>query len=515
MEMVSGVQHRTTDASQDSVERNNLSAPMEENDTKSLSQINLGEGQGNGDVVEAQPLHAHADDALRQQDTSPGIEESDSPRSERTRPSLVVEPDSANAVDRVHTPNIIIFGEAGVGKSSVINLIAGQKRAHISNDALGCTFEYQRHNVKLNGMPFALWDTTGLDEGSEGTVPARQAESNLRVLMQRLAHSGGIHLVIYCIRGTRLTKALKRNYDLFYVTVCRKKVPVALVVTGLEHQEGEIETWWTTNEASLRRNGMRFDAHACVTTLDVDDAVIRARRSDSQRRLQNLLVEYAARRPWKVETSSISWSMFRNILRGGSSTRKKTTQRVVIYDGTASRRTRTRLIGDRQLEYELVYVDKPFTPPPSGKLAGVLVFYTSTLLGTRIPPDDVASLRVFYDVAGGKTCPVVVVLRGCNDDQVAQMCWDAVAPCYSDIHAWPIVDEQSKLDALIEKRCIEHVEVRTSRLHRAYEAIMELFSAVLRWQDSLVVYLVPDAHEYAILRGSVLTGIMAHVDNVI
>ena len=387
-------------------------------------------------------------------------------------------------MDQVHTPNIIIFGEAGVGKSSVINLIAGQKRAHISNDALGCTFEYQRHNVRLNGMPFALWDTTGLDEGSEGTVPARIAESKLKVLMQRLANSGGIHLVIYCIRGTRLTKALKRNYDLFYVTVCRKKVPIALVVTGLEHQQGGMETWWTANEASLQRHGMRFDAHACVTTLDADDPVIREWRSDSQRNLRALLVKYAARRPWKIE-ASISWSMFRNILRGASFMGKQTTQRVIIYDGTASRRTRTRLIGDLQLEYELVYIDKPFIPPSTGNSAGVLVFYTSTLLGTCIPPEDVASLRVFYDAAGGKTCPVIVVLRGCHDDQLAQMYWDSVDPCHSDIHAWPIVDEQAKLDAMIERRCIEHVEVKPSRLHSTYEVIMKLFAVMVRWQHSL------------------------------
>ena len=381
-------------------------------------------------------------------------------------------------MDGLPTPNIIIFGETGVGKSSVINLIAGQKRAHISNDALGCTFQYQRHIVTLDGMPFAFWDTTGLDEGSEGTVPAKVAESNLRELMEGLARSGGIHLVIYCIRGTRLTKALKHNYDLFYTAVCRKKVPVALVVTGLEHQQGDMETWWVENNAALRRHGMWFQAHACVTTLDVEDAVIRARQSDSQRRLRELVVEYSGKRPWKID-ASLSSALFRNIFRGVPSMQKKTTRRVIIYDGTTPCRTRTHLIGDRQLEYELVNVDDPLKLSTSSQSAGVLVFYTSTLLGTRISQEDVAKLRVFYDVGGGKNCPVIVVLRGCSHDQVEE-CWEAVASRHKDIRACPMVDEQAKLDAKIEELCIGYVEVKTSILHRAYEAFKQLLATVLQ-----------------------------------
>ncbi|KAI9567588.1 P-loop containing nucleoside triphosphate hydrolase protein [Boletus coccyginus] len=492
VEMSPEVQHRVTSMSEDAIEQNNVAAlpsrmEEDEDEVEPSPQTNTVVRLGKGDVGRVrdptkmtEPFHAHADDDLVPQhnrSTAPGIDGGGSPRSGFMRPSQVVEPGRVDLADVAHIPNIIIFGEAGVGKSSVINLIAGQKRAHISNDALGCTFQYQRHTVMLDEMPFALWDTTGLDEGSEGIVPAKLAEGNLRALIRGLANSGGIHLVIYCIRGTRLTKALKHNYDLFYTAVCRKKVPVALVVTGLEYQEGDMETWWDENKAALQCCGMWFHAHACVTTLDVDDAVIRARRSDSQKRLRELVVEYAGRRPWKIEPS-ISLTLFRNILRGLPSMGKKTTRRVIVCDGTTSRRTHTRLIGDQQLEYELVYVNKLHTPSTSCKWAGVLVFYTSTLLGTRIPTDDVAALRKFYDGAGGRMCPVIVVLRGCKDDRLAQRCWDAVSSRYLDIQARPVVDEQAKLDAMIEELCIEHVDVKSSRLHRAYEAVVEFFAAM-------------------------------------
>ena len=158
----------------------------------------------------------------------------------------------------------------------------------------------------LGGTLCTLWDTTGLDEGSEETVPESIAEKNLRELMQGLAYSGGVHLIIYCIRGTRLTHVLKRNYDIFYVTACQKKVPVALVVTGLEHQPGEMETWWTENEAALQRNRMRFDAHACVTTLDVEDPVIQQRRSTSRSLLRGLVIGYSKLPPLKIDPSALS-----------------------------------------------------------------------------------------------------------------------------------------------------------------------------------------------------------------
>ncbi|KAF8553106.1 hypothetical protein OG21DRAFT_1485691 [Imleria badia] len=366
-------------------------------------------------------------------------------------------------------PNVIVFGEAGVGKSSIINLIAGQKLAHTSNDAFGCTFQHQRYHITLDKMTCALWDTAGLDEGDQGTVPSKLAEDNLRELMRALEHSGGIHLIIYCIRGSRLTKALKRNYDLFYVMVCRKKVPVALVVTGLEHRKDEMETWWTANEATLRRNGMRFDAHACVTTLDLEDNVIQQRRSDSQLLLRSLLANYIRLPAWKTNPSFMSQvlPMFHRVFRGTSNT--TTIRNVITCDSfTESTAKRTRMIGNRQ--YEFLQVDKSRLTSRTleevgGVGAGALVFYTSLLVDDLIPQTDVDALKMFYDCAGGQTCPVIVALWGCDDEKVAQACSVQVASHHSDIRAhfvsFPSTDDaRAKLDEMIDSLCIEQVKVK-------------------------------------------------------
>ncbi|KAF8551309.1 hypothetical protein OG21DRAFT_1524539 [Imleria badia] len=450
------------------------------------------------DHVPLPELPGEADVGLESTNTpySPG--QSDSPCLEPTHSpftSRASDTEQRKEVADVYTPNVVIFGETGVGKSSIINLIADQTLARTSNGALGCTFQHVRYPITLGNVTYALWDTTGLDEGSEGTVPSKLAENNLRELMRGLERSGGIHLIIYCIRGTRLTKALKRNYDLFYVTVCRKKVPVALVVTGLENQQGEMEMWWTTNETTLRQNGMRFDAHACVTTLNVEDPVIQQRRSDSRSLLRELVVKYSELPAWKIDPSFISrvFPVFHSIFHGTSSTgnlRNTTTIRNVIVCGfsaeflpgtTATWVKSTGSIGNRQ--YEFLRVDKhalhTLTPRTledvGGVGAGVLVFYTSAMVHNRITPTDVDALKRFYDCAGGQICPMIVVLQGCDDEKIAQACCVQVTSRHSDIHAHFVSlphtdDARTKLDEMIESLCIEQVEVKTRNFFRRYMA---------------------------------------------
>ena len=368
-------------------------------------------------------------------------------------------------------------------------------------------------------MLCALWDTTGLDEGSEGRLPAALAESGLRALIQELAHAGGIHLIIYCIRGSRLTKALKRNYDLFYDAVCRRKVPVALVVTGLEHQEGGMETWWDANERTLWQSGMQFDAHACVTTLDVEDETIREWRSESHSRLRELTLEYSKRPPWKIKQSFISWVL--PTLRGvlcrtfspGRPGNTKTIRKVIICDMAADSQPPSQLcpgitavwqrcdglIGDKQ--YEFVRMDKHALKLPmsasqrvGGVSAGVLVFYTSILVDTGIPPQDVDALRMFYDIAGGQTCPVIVVLRGCNDEETARLLWGDVTSCHSGIDARVTFlpsttdgqsDTQAKLNEVIERLCIEHVEVVPSEFSTTGKRFLTAFVEAVRGRSRM------------------------------
>ncbi|KAH0834012.1 hypothetical protein J3R83DRAFT_11248 [Lanmaoa asiatica] len=84
------------------------------------------------------------------------------------------------------TRNVVLFGECGVGKSSIINTIVGLPVAKTSNDVLGCTDVNASYSVTLDtGIKVNLWDTIGLDEGTAGRIPADQAKQSLKLFLQK------------------------------------------------------------------------------------------------------------------------------------------------------------------------------------------------------------------------------------------------------------------------------------------------------------------------------------------
>ncbi|TFK19611.1 hypothetical protein FA15DRAFT_548289, partial [Coprinopsis marcescibilis] len=163
--------------------------------------------------------------------------------------------------------NVIIFGETGVGKSSVINMIRGEAardQAPVSSGAVGCTFSSQGYEAVIDGQKYMLWDTAGLNEGLRGTVDPQQAILNLVELFEKL--DGRVHLLVYCIRGKRFRQVVKDNYDLFYTRLCKSNVPIVVAVTGLENEMPDMDNWWKENADDFKEYRMRFGGHACITS---------------------------------------------------------------------------------------------------------------------------------------------------------------------------------------------------------------------------------------------------------
>ncbi|KAG1741410.1 P-loop containing nucleoside triphosphate hydrolase protein [Suillus paluster] len=195
--------------------------------------------------------------------------------------------------------NVVIFGEAGAGKSSLVNLIAGTDTAQTSRDARGCTTETNAYDILIRNetLKVKLFDTAGLDEGSGGAVPDKKARQVLKKLLRTLMKQGGIHLIMYCVRGERVTWALSRNYTLIRSQV-KKKVPIVLVVTGLENYEPDMEKWWRDNERSISNLGMTFAGHACVTTATIQEnagSELMERRNQSYHVVCNLIKQTITR----------------------------------------------------------------------------------------------------------------------------------------------------------------------------------------------------------------------------
>jgi len=162
--------------------------------------------------------------------------------------------------------NVVVFGETGVGKSSVVNMILGRDEAKISDKADGCTFDSTVYPVEIDGARYNLYDTAGLNEESSGTVDGAKAVANLYSLVKSLSYAGGINLLVLVVRCSRLTETMQKNYKLFHHGFCESKVPIVIVVTGCENVEPKMDGWWEQNEERFKKADMNFDGYACVCT---------------------------------------------------------------------------------------------------------------------------------------------------------------------------------------------------------------------------------------------------------
>ena len=163
--------------------------------------------------------------------------------------------------------HVLLFGETGVGKSSLINLLAGWQIASVSPDSAPCTLDASEYQFQLGSTTIRLWDTVGLEEPEKGPTGYVGAIEKAVQLIRRLNATGGISLFLFCIRGNRITATAQSNYRLFYEVLGKKEVPIALAVTHLE-REAVMEDWWQRNGKTLDKNGIHSTGHACITTLD-------------------------------------------------------------------------------------------------------------------------------------------------------------------------------------------------------------------------------------------------------
>ncbi|KAG1799837.1 uncharacterized protein HD556DRAFT_70290 [Suillus plorans] len=193
--------------------------------------------------------------------------------------------------------NVLLFGETGVGKSAIINLIMGRDVAQTSPDQETCTLQHTSHEVNLAERRFKLWEVSSIE--SMGSFRTFLAKRRLEKSYKKLYKDDGVHLLLYCMRGSRAQRALLRDYKFFTEIVGSTAtvaggVPVAAVVTCLEDYPKDMDVWWTKNKDNLEGLGMRFSTHACITSLPDDPTsslAMRARRQRSEQVIRCLIYE--------------------------------------------------------------------------------------------------------------------------------------------------------------------------------------------------------------------------------
>ena len=199
--------------------------------------------------------------------------------------------------------NVIVFGETGAGKSSVINMIVGHDVAASSSTAAGCTFHSEPYETSIDGLPLKLWDTSGLNEGRNGTVSAKDAVNSLFDLITRVQ---GVSLLVYCIRGPRIKSTTADNYELFFNGLCHAKVPILLVVTGLEGEEDR-DGWWKENQEVFHAQGLSFTGQAGVVAtrgkVRDEKRMYDEEYDESASKVRDLIKANYSTIPWKIEVN--------------------------------------------------------------------------------------------------------------------------------------------------------------------------------------------------------------------
>jgi predicted GTPase len=202
-------------------------------------------------------------------------------------------------------PNVIVFGESGAGKSSILNMLEGDIKAPVSDRATGVTFQNACYKKMIGRTTFSIFDTVGLNEGSAGTVTAKDAVEGLYRLIHQL--DDGVNLLVYVMRASRVTRTTQQNYEMFFDVFCRRKVPIVIVITGLENRT-EMDKWWEENKATFDNQNMAFSGHACITATEgkQKDGVssFGVEYEDSKWEVESLILRSFSIDPWKLPTES-------------------------------------------------------------------------------------------------------------------------------------------------------------------------------------------------------------------
>ncbi|KAG1748194.1 hypothetical protein EDB19DRAFT_249686 [Suillus lakei] len=204
-----------------------------------------------------------------------------------------------------HPQNFIVFGEMGVGKSSLINLIAGEQVAKSSSGIQPCKLGSTEYPIRLSDpqLNVNLFDTVGLDSPTLDSASYLDALVKAHELIVSLKNQGGIHGLLFCIKGGRVSRTIQQNYRLFYEFLCQEKVPLALVVTNLEN-EVNMDDWWTRNKAHVEKSGVVSVTQVCITTIMGHQNAYANRYFESREKVHNMLRILASAEPYSMDVSS-------------------------------------------------------------------------------------------------------------------------------------------------------------------------------------------------------------------
>lgn len=154
---------------------------------------------------------------------------------------------------------LVIVGKPNAGKSSLLNALAGQDTA-IVTDIAGTTRDVLRAHIELEGMPVHLVDTAGLRKSSD-----QVEQEGIRRAEQEINSADHILLVIDSSAAVSVTTAIAELNDVI-TTSWREGVPLSVIrnkcdLAGMQPALTQEDGFSVIHLSAKHRQGLQYLRH--------------------------------------------------------------------------------------------------------------------------------------------------------------------------------------------------------------------------------------------------------------
>lgn len=139
-------------------------------------------------------------------------------------PAAYFNGDYERQVQQLGLANILISGQTGVGKSTLINSVF---RARLAAEGVGKPVTKHVQRYRVDGVPVTIYDTPGIELGQSKKEVIREYRKTIKDSLSRPLDEH-VHIAWYCMSAET---PRVQDYDVDVIKALAEEVPVLLVLT--------------------------------------------------------------------------------------------------------------------------------------------------------------------------------------------------------------------------------------------------------------------------------------------